>query len=299
MRLTPAQIAEFEKRTVTEGDEIQLQNPVSEHFIRFISDNSQWGLDVVEQNSAQGRVLGVCGAGPSLADHLDVLGLCDDVWGVNSALPWLYGRAKVTHGFTTDQTQGMLSDWASFPPVTYLVASSVAPNLLEEILLRERDVLIFHNFVGVPGPNVRGKAKDSDDDLVLSFEDFLYSTQYPPTVRAGSGLNSVTRAIDVSEFMGYEHVHVLGCDSAWRDGEFHADGSPSVGGTVLEVLIGDRLWVTKPDLVMSAIALAQQSLVRPMTIHGDVLPNHLIGRVDEMVDALPTLIGQSGAELQV
>jgi hypothetical protein len=50
----------------------------------------------------------------------------------------------------------------------------------------------------------------------LSYEDWLYMTLFPATIRAGSGLNTVTRAIDVALCMGFEKITVLGADCAMR-----------------------------------------------------------------------------------
>lgn len=130
---------------------IRLQNPVSHNFAPFIMGNSQHCTKVVEENSAEGQHIVICGAGPSLAEEAEEW--CkkgDQVWGCNSALPWLYKHGhNPTHGFTVDQTSEMLAEWSTTPDVEYLIASSVHPHLVEMLMMRERSYTMFHNYVGI------------------------------------------------------------------------------------------------------------------------------------------------------
>jgi len=50
----------------------------------------------------------------------------------------------------------------------------------------------------------------------MPYELWLYSAFYEVTAMVGSGLNSVTRAIDLAGFMGFDKIYVVGADSAIR-----------------------------------------------------------------------------------
>lgn len=317
---------------------IQLQNPVRDSFAAFIFGNATHCDRVVEQDSAIGQTLVLCGAGPSLAEH--AAKWCprgDQVWGCNSAATYLHDRGhKVTHGLTVDQTPQMLTEWASAPPIEYLVASTIHPHLTEHLLKSERGLTWFHNYVGIDsrpveycacghdrhdGPCVRCSCQ-AYDARVMDYEDWLYHTLYPGTVRAGSGLNAVTRAIDVALYMGFAKIIVLGADCAlrartpcppgvqfgtpahreWleRDVIMHADGGHALvsGATAqtLEGMIDGRYWVTKPDLMITAVWLVKwhRKLGSRLTLIGDTLPKALRDKPDEFLDRLPGLADKDG-----
>lgn len=325
--------------------EIRLQNPVAEHFSAFIFGNATMCDRVVQQNSAEGQHLVLCGAGPSLKEHADEW--CpkgDQVWGCNSAVTYLAANGyKPTHGFTVDQTPQMLEEWASAPPVEYLLASSVHPHLTEYLTAKGRGITFFHNYVGLKGAPVsysmclaEGCNGTGDTDATAcakcggtelrsataSYEDWFYSAMYPPTIRAGSGLNAVNRAIDVALFMGFAKITVLGADCAltvkrpkpdnapmgspahlaWLREHvvMHADGGHALasGATpvTMEGTIDGRLWLTKPDMCISAVWLekARQAYPDHIEIIGDTLPNALRGKSDAFLKKLPSLVDARG-----
>lgn len=324
-----------------DGRMIQLVNPVSEHFKGFIIANATKCDRVVEKGSAKGEHIVICGAGPSLREHVGdgYLEDADQVWGCNSAAIWLHDNGhRVTHGFTVDQTPQLVGEWASAPPLEYLVASSVHPHLIELLESKGRRVTFFHNYVGI-----NERPVDMGDDVIMPYEDWMYYTYYPETVRAGSGLNAVTRALDVALIMGASRITLLGADSALRvskplpdepddspahkkwlkggrkgpppqfpagsaehtkwlteDCEMHVDGGHALasGATAVTVEgeIDGRFWVTKPDMMISAIYLAR--MVRHfdgrIEVIGDTLPNALKDKDDEFLDALPNLATKGG-----
>ncbi|KKN52488.1 hypothetical protein LCGC14_0612200, partial [marine sediment metagenome] len=197
----------------------------------------------------------------------------DQVWGCNSAMIWLHENGHcVTHGFTVDQTPQQVEEWASAPPVEYLVASSVHPHMIELLESKDRRITFFHNYVGI-----NERPVDMGDDVIMPYEDWMYYTYYPETVRAGSGLNAVTRACDIALVLGASRITLLGADSALRvskrppdaphgspehmkwlreDCEMHADGGHALasGATAVTVEgeIDGRFWVTKRDMMISA-----------------------------------------------
>jgi hypothetical protein len=267
------------------GSRITLSNPTAGQWDDFIADNARtsgataymdWIMPRLKRlrpgqrvnltgapkpptmavpNAASGRKLVLCGAGPSLKTHwahyLGPEGICltpkTDVWACNSALTWLLAQgAHVTHGFAIDQTEGLLSEWASTPNVRYIIASSVNPKLVALLQSKGRHLTWFHNFVG------------SQDEARL------YRTIWPSSVMVGDGLNSVNRAMCLAQYMGYKSVTVLGADGALAAGDvMHAngDGPLAHGATavIMEGVINGRTWSTKPDMIFSAVQMAKMA----------------------------------------
>ena len=299
---------------------IELTSPINDRFEEFIKGNASRCERVVKAGSGRGKSLVICGAGPSLADHAhEHCAGADQVWGCNSALQWLVDNGhKVTHGFTIDQTLHMLSEWFDAPDVEYLVASSCHTSLTDYLLSKGRRISFFHNYVGLRHDPVEV------DGTPMAYEDYLYSSLYSgtvgETVRVGSGLNSVTRAIDLAWYMGFESVKVLGADCSFQFSEpcpetpdgspehirwltecttMHADGGHALASEATPVTlcgeIDGRHWETKPDLMISAVWLAKMAQALPnLELIGDTLPNALIGKDDAYLDTLPHLTGPDG-----
>lgn len=325
---------------------IKLENPVSQWYESFVAGNAQHCDRVVEEGAGTGKAVVICGAGPSLRDHAaEWCPQADEVWGCNSALTWLLDQGhNVTHGFCIDQTPAMLNEWKSAPDVEYLLASTVHPFLAEHLLRHNRNLTWFHNYVGIKKPPVGyckcGHDETDHDEIgacrkcdvvpcseyrlrVMPYEDWLYRALYPLTVRAGSGLNSVSRAVDVAHFMGFERIVLLGADCALKiknklpdgvkhgspehqrwlenDTEMHADGGSAVASGATGVTLGGeidgRWWESKPDLVITAVFLVkmQEKMgAHRMLMIGDTLPNALVGKSDEFLKRLPSLTDADG-----
>lgn len=277
---------------------------------------------VVAKDSAVGQHLVLCGAGPSLAEHAaEWCPQGDQVWGCNSALVWLHDQGhKVTHGFTVDQTPHMLEEWLTTPPVEYLLATTVHPHLTELLRHRGHRVRFFHNYAGVEGPPV------VQDGEAMEYEDWLYSILYPATIRAGSGLNSVNRALDLALFAGFERITVLGADCAlkrlrppptgsiagtaehrdWlRTGlVMHADGGHAMASGASEMTldgeIDGRVWTSKPDMLFSAVDCVDVARAHPgrITFIGDTLVNALMDKPDAFLLRMPTMVAGDGRVLR-
>ena len=341
--------------TSEHGATIQLQSPTQGHHEAFVVGNAlkyaaarriaadvlpvadavlgePYGdvAPVVQRDSAKGQHLVLCGAGPSLKDN--AAAWCpegDQVWGCNSALTYLHEHGhKVTHGFAIDQTADMLQEWGTTPDVEYLLATTVHCHLPELLHLRGRRMTFFHNFVGIRKPNVSWPDVNGVQ-CAVSYEQWLYNLLYPYTVQAGSGLNSVTRALDLAVFMGFEKISVLGADCAMQATQrapkgapvgsprhrqwlrnsvtLHADGGHGLTSnstpTTLEAKIDGRYWVTKPDMVISAGWLVDMALQIPgCQLIGDTFPNMLLAKQATMAPEawerfrarLPELINADG-----
>lgn len=305
----------------------RLENPVSDQHAAFLFGNAAqyqqvMGClpDMVEEGSGKGKHVVICGAGPSLAEHAaEYCPDADQVWGCNSALVWLAENGhKVTHGFTCDQTAYMLSEWASTPDVEYILASTVHVHLSELLLSRNRKLLWYHNYVGIKHAPVEF------DGRSMSWEDWAYTLLWPPCMRAGTGLNAVTRAVDVAEFMGFDKITVLGADHALRvktppprgapmgsrkyskwlaRAVMHANGDGATASGATPVCFGGtidgRYWLSKPDMMVSAIFLVRmmRRLGGRLNVVGDTLPGALKDKPDEYLARLPNLVDSAGAPI--
>ena len=154
----------------------------------------------------------------------------------------------------------------------------------------------------------------------------LYSGLYAQTCRVGAGLNATTRGIELARWMGATQITVLGADCALKvmsplpDGVarfspehlawlresvvMHADGGHALRSeataTTVEGDIDGRHWLTKPDMMISAVFLAQ--MVRAwegrIVLVGDTLPNALAGKTDAELDRFPSLSGMDGKPIR-
>lgn len=290
---------------------------------------------VVREGEAKGQHIVICGAGPSLVENAEQY--CrsgfDQLWGCNSALPWLVEHGyRPTHGVTVDQTPQMVNEWDTLADVEYLVASTIHPFLADHLKAGKVRRRWFHNFVGIKRPQVEWTNEDGKP-CRAPYEDWLYLTMFPGTVMAGSGLNTVTRAYDVAKFMGASKITILGADCALRitapppDAVFgspehkrwleectvmHADGGHALAGEQSPLTLGaeidagtpdrtireghGRYWETKVDLMVSAIWLVMMKRKYPelLEIVGDTLPNALMGKSDDFLRELPNFTDEHG-----
>lgn len=312
-----------------DGRPVEAHESAYEQWTRFRKAVEEHCTErfVVVEGSAAGQHIVICGAGPSLTDHAEEhVPTGDQVWGVNSALPYLADKGfRVTHGLTVDQTPHMCTEWFSAPDVEYLVASTVHPHLTEYLQKKGRRLRFFNNYVGLKQKPVI--AKDSEGvTRAMSYEHWLYSVLFQSTVMCGSGLNSVTRAIDLALFMGAEKVTVLGADCAlrvraplgkeviqgsaehvaWLHGaQLHADGGHALASEATPLtfggLIDGRHWETKPDMAISAVWLnkMRNRLEGKLVLIGDTLPNALRGKSEEFLARMPTLVDSAGKAIPI
>jgi len=231
----------------------------------------------------------------------------------------------------------MIEEWWDAPPLHYLLASTCHPHLVEYLKSKGREITFFHNFVGIHGPAIgicdcghfhdeHGTKGCNQCDCIeaklswMSWEQYLYSTLYEPTVITGSGLNSVTRAIDLAGFRGFDKIYVLGADCALRvkrpmpnvrhgspahikwlkeETVMHADGGHALASDATPVTLGGyidgRHWETKPDLAISALWLVKMAkAIDQLELIGDTLPNALMDKDDDYLDRMPNLSDPSG-----
>jgi hypothetical protein len=143
-------------------------------------------------------------------------------------------------------------------------------------------------------------------------------------VRSGSGLNTASRAIDVGLAMGFDPITVLGSDCCLRhsyvtkeeagspgymdwlrtDVVMHVDGSDALrsGATalVMQAEIDGRVWITKPDMAITAVWLAEMAKHYPARLNfvGDTLINAIKDKPAEFFERLPALTNHKGERLR-
>ena len=156
----------------------------------------------------------------------------------------------------------------------------------------------------------------------------MYLSLYPGTLRVGSGLNTVTRAMDLAIAMGFERITVLGADCALRikrplprDTEqgsaehlawlreetvMHADGGHALASGATPVTLGGeidgRWWESKPDMMISAVFMVkmQQHYGEDRLIYvGDTLPNALKGKSEAFLARMPALMDSDGNPIPI
>lgn len=321
---------------------VSLEMPNQDHLFEHIKTNARYGREVIGPHSADGKRLVICGAGPSIAQQHDAIRTtpAHQVWGCNSALPYLRDHGlPVTHGITVDMSEEMFTDvneWQRTFPVTYLVSSGVHPKLIPHLKKDNRRVKMFHSFLGIKDPEGWTPPPDwiaprdfekNHPDQFRTYEMYLYTHRYPPTVQVGYGLNTVPRAICLALWMGFKQITVFGADCAvapdrdpmpptddpgyvpWlKSLKLYPDGradptqsTPAKYGdnaVMCEGLILGRRWHTRPDMLVSAKHLVDLVGLYPdrLTLMGDTLPNAILGlppaERGAYLKTIPTLTGK-------
>lgn len=253
---------------------IELKNPLEGQFRGFCEANREAGTPtMLRMESAVGKTLAICGAGPSLAKY-PVEGV-DTVWACNSAVTYLLNSGvHVDAAVGIDQTAGLLKEWQQTFPVDYYLASSCHPDLVQHVIHTGRSVSWFHNAVGFPD------------------EQEYYKRYWPtPAFMMGHGATVVPRAIGLAIWMGFERIDVYGADCCLGpDDVAHADGTSAKDAYpdcfISHGVTNGRVYRSRPDMLMSAVDLArfaQHSRGRVRLV-GDTLAVALQGKPDDYLD---------------
>lgn len=264
------------------GQTIELRSPVADQIPGFSHTNAlRDNIEMVgPKHSKLGKVLALCGAGPSLRP--EVIDRYDDMWACNSALTYLLEHGITpTHAVAIDQTPQMLEEWEAAPEgPEYWIASTTDPALADHLLAHGRTVKWFHNACGFP------------DGLDAEFAH--YDKDWPtPAFVLGIGATIVPRLIALAAWLGYRRIDIYGADCAFVDDDVvHANGGTAgevyVAPVILEGTFRGKTWRTRPDLLMSAVDLARQVRQHPGNIRliGDTLPVALMDLEDEELDTV-------------
>jgi hypothetical protein len=258
---------------------ITLHNPVpGGAMAEFCRLNREWLRDLrdsrvqmVKADEFHGKVLALCGAGPSLGD---VIYPVDEMWGCNSAAGVLRNRG-ITAAIGIDQTPGMMRDWADPVPVTHYIATTCDPALVQHVYDAGVPIRFFHNLVGWG---------DGEIDY--------YNNAWPPAYMVATGATVVGRMIALAAWMGFRRIDVYGADCSFgMDGIVHANGEnldEAYGEmtVILEGEVGGRKWRARPDMLMSAVDLVRKTREAEgrVRLMGDTLPVALLGFDDDYLD---------------
>lgn len=253
-----------------------LTNPMEDHFRDFAMSNLKLlmahDIKPVEHEQFMGKVLALCGAGPSLAGA--TIHTHDELWGCNSAVSYLADNGyEPTGAVGIDQTERMIDDWYRTPDVVHYIASTVHPKLTEHLIKNGREIRMFHNYVGF------------EDEI-----DFYNSKPWPASFMMGTGATVLSRTVGLAAWMGFRRIDIYGADCAFVDGVAHANGETiedAFGTTsVMEGEVDGRTYQTRPDMLMNAVDLARLVKAYPGRIRlmGDTLPVALMGFEDDYLD---------------
>jgi hypothetical protein len=300
--------------------EIAFENAAWFHQRRYIERNARFQLPMVNGPEGQGQKVLICGSGPSLGQTFDDTYhdvKPDQVWGCNAALKWLdaTGRA-VTHGVAVAGEDGLVEDWKPFPNVEYLVSSGVSPIVVKLLRNRHRKVRFYHTLLG--------------PKLGVADERAFYGRLFPTAmcVVPSGGFNVTNIAVQLAIGMQFSAIYVLGADcclslspdprpdpndasvdngtfqaqhTAWKaKQQMYVDGRDPVtayGPNVIlpEGIIGGRRFVSRPDMLLSAVHLVELARRYPARLRliGDTLPNWLLQLPDEQWRPfMPSIQGQ-------
>jgi len=203
------------------------------------------------EGSMAGRMLAICGAGPSLAraKTSGVFDKVDDVWGCNRAANYMVEKGwPITHAVSIDPGEAMWKEaWADPPDVPqYLLATTVSPELTEHLLEHGKNITFFHS--------LRGGFEGELD---------MYRMLYPPAPLVGRGLNVVNRTLELADWLGYDRIYLVGADNCLAPGDqMYAGGMSEADVEDPEAIcrsddIMGQSYSTRPDMLASAKSLAE------------------------------------------
>jgi hypothetical protein len=208
------------------------------------------------------------------------------LWGLKQALTVLM-QAGIPPGATVamDPDPGQATKYPRVVGVTYWLASSCDPALFDH--LAGHDVRVFHSATGWHGhaPDmVTGERRDLG-------ELDLYRRAWGRGDCVVGGYTVVNRALGLAKYLGAGEVRLFGTPFGWREGtRYYADGVDGAAGnagTDLRVeLPGERPWLTRPDLLASALHVAMVLRTGEVTVAGSSLAVDLAAQPDALLHRL-------------
>jgi len=149
-------------------------------------------------------------------------------------------------------------------------------NLKEDLPAK---VAIFHSACGLAG----------EVDLYNE----LFGSEHEDCM--GGGLNVVNRAVSLAMYMGIDKIVMAGADCGWREEDsFYCYGDNNVEGVNMKDhgQIDGKEWVTRPDMVASAVDLVRHAHENPGRFEhlGDTLPAALMDKDDDFLTQVASFI---------
>lgn len=203
----------------------------------------------------------IVGSGPSLKNNWQkIADVGGDIIACNAGCQFLLERGIVPkYMFCFDADPLMLEFITPHPEITYLMGSRCPPKTWE--LLEGCKVVLWH---------AQG---DSNIQTILEKHNLM-----EPMVPGGSA--AVTRAMVIAQPMGYQEIHLWGCDSSFLNGDTHIRQSTTAEKRI-HIMCNNRKFVCAPwmaqqaeDFKVLAPPLRDNYGVK-LTVHGDGLIPHL------------------------
>ncbi len=149
------------------------------------------GLPTCTVRPVRNGKVAVVGSGPSVTEYVDVLRAWDgEIWGINGSFAWMRHRGVKPTGFVGLDPEPVLLDYLADIPydVVYYMATQVHPSVLDHLAGKnvqlwfnsDRDVKFPHGAILVPG-----------------------------------GTSCMGRAPYLACMLGWQAVHLFGCDSSF------------------------------------------------------------------------------------
>ena len=254
------------------GDADSAWHPLSIHSalantVDDISRNIESALDrgytsFMTLFTSQRGAVAVVGSGPSLKRNYEMLRkFKGDIIACNASCQFLLGKGITPkYMFCFDADPLMLEFITPHPEITFLMASRCPPKAFD--LLEGCKVVTWH------------AAGDANIERILQKRKLFNE----PMVYGGSA--AVTRAMIISISMGYDEVHLFGCDSSFDDGETHIRQSTTKERR-MAVMCNKRVFETAPwmtqqveDFKLLAPSYAKNHGI-DFIVHGDGLIPHV------------------------
>ncbi len=154
-------------------------------------------------------IVSLVGAGPSLEEtYKDLKG---DVLAINSAIGFLLEKG-ITPKFAMLWDCAEIVEKFAIPnkDITYLVASRCHPKVFDR--LKDCRVYVWH------------AAGDYNIREIMSKPEVIAKQKFSePLINGGSA--GITRGIYLANNLGYNHIHIYGGDSSYKDDKTHVRGS--------------------------------------------------------------------------
>lgn len=262
------------------GLSFTFQNPHWAALHEHIIAASQLGLPFIERGMRADRPgVVICGTGPTLLERpalRRIRALAQrgwDVWGLKDAMRLLRERnIRVTGTVAMDPAPEQIDKTPSLPGIEYFLASSCHPAMFQH--LRERQIWLFHSATGWQG---EGTVPETGEVVQLN-EVHLYKELFGCADTVVGGYTVGNRAVGLAKLLGYPKVEVAGLPFGWKvGGEAYAKGAAGRlrPDASLVMVHTDPPWLSKPDLVASALHIAWAIKQRELRYIGEGLPTAL------------------------
>lgn len=177
------------------------------------------GHPLCEVEGPKGRPVAVCGSGPSLREHVEMLRTWDgDIWAINGALDYLNDNGIRVHGFVACDPQEPIAEYLTRPSknTTYYLAGCCHKAVFDAVA--GLDVRIWH----------------------------LREGAHSPRNSVPGGTTALTRAPYLALLCGYRDVHILGGDSSFAEVKHAYGKGQNDDSNEITVQVGDQTFLTEP-----------------------------------------------------